>query len=153
MPAEFGRFSMCTDDPDRHPAVERTRSCLSKQHCNAEWAVTQKMNELVEQFSQFDDPICVNAPTMSCRWSERIVKALMGKPSELPLINPDHATALIAHDPHPPTPSTSRSRRLPPLSLGRRWRHVHTADRRALAGIPAGGSTAQRAFVDSRGRT
>lgn len=98
-PAEFGAFldvhwMILTDTQlSKDPKL-----LIEEQHCNAEWAVTQKMNELVEQFSQFDDLYLRERANDVVQVVERIVKALMGKPSELPLINPDHATALIAHD-------------------------------------------------------
>ena len=56
-PAEFGAFldvhSMILNDTHiaKDPKVAIAELC-----CNAEWAVTQKMNELVEQFEQFEDP-------------------------------------------------------------------------------------------------
>jgi len=98
-PAEFGAFldvhwMILTDTQlSKDPKL-----LIEEQHCNAEWAVTQKMNELVEQFSQFDDPYLRERANDVVQVVERIVKALMGKPSELPLINPDHSTALVAHD-------------------------------------------------------
>jgi phosphoenolpyruvate-protein phosphotransferase (PTS system enzyme I) len=71
---------------------------IADQRCNAEWAVTQQMNTLVEQFEQFEDAYLRERSQDVVQVVERIVKALMGKPSALPLINPDHATALVAHD-------------------------------------------------------
>ena len=50
------------------------------------------MNELVEQFSQFDDPLPARARQRRGAGGGAHRQALMGKPSELPLINPDHAT-------------------------------------------------------------
>jgi phosphoenolpyruvate-protein phosphotransferase (PTS system enzyme I) len=71
---------------------------IAEQRCNAEWAVTQQMNTLVEQFAQFEDVYLRERAHDVVQVVERIVKALMGKPSALPLINPEHATALVAHD-------------------------------------------------------
>ncbi len=98
-PAEFGAFldvhwMILTDT---HIAKD-PKVAIAELHCNAEWAVTQKMKELVEQFEQFEDPYLRERAHDVVQVVERIVKALMGRPSELPLINPDHATALVAHD-------------------------------------------------------
>jgi phosphoenolpyruvate-protein phosphotransferase (PTS system enzyme I) len=71
---------------------------VAEQRCNAEWAVTQQMNTLVEQFEQFEDAYLRERSHDVVQVVERIVKALMGKPSALPIVNPDHATALVAHD-------------------------------------------------------
>jgi len=98
-PAEFGAFldvhwMILTD---AQLATEPKR-LIEAQRCNAEWAVTQKMRELVEQFEQFEDPYLRERSNDVVQVVERIVKALMGRPSALPLINPKHVTALIAHD-------------------------------------------------------
>ena len=98
-PAEFGAFLdvhwMILTDAQ---IAKEPKRVIAELHCNAEWAVTQQMNTLVEQFEQFEDPYLRERSNDVVQVVERIVKALMGKPSELPLLNPSHATALIAHD-------------------------------------------------------
>ena len=98
-PAEFGAFLdvhwMILTDPQLSKDPKRT---IAEQLCNAEWAITQKMNELVEQFSHFDDPYLRERADDVVQVVERIVKALMGKPSDLPRQSGEHATALVAHD-------------------------------------------------------
>ena len=98
-PAEFGAFLdvhwMILTDAQ---IAKEPKRMIEDLHCNAEWALTQQMKKLVEQFEQFEDPYLRERSHDVVQVVERIVKALMGKPSELPLINPDHATALIAHD-------------------------------------------------------
>lgn len=98
-PAEFGAFLdvhwMILTDAQ---IAKEPKRVIAELHCNAEWAVTQQMNTLVEQFEQFEDPYLRERANDVVQVVERIVKALMGKPSELPLLNPSHATALIAHD-------------------------------------------------------
>ena len=98
-PAEFGAFLdvhwMILTDAQ---LAKEPKRLIAEQQCNAEWAVTQQMNTLVEQFQQFDDPYLRERSHDVVQVVERIVKALMGKPRELPMINPSHATALIAHD-------------------------------------------------------
>jgi len=98
-PAEFGAFLdvhwMILTDAQ---IAREPKKLIEELRCNAEWALTQQMNTLVEQFEQFEDPYLRERSHDVVQVVERIVKALMGKPSELPLINPAHATALIAHD-------------------------------------------------------
>ena len=98
-PAEFGAFLdvhwMILTDAQ---IAREPKRAIAELHCNAEWAVTQQMKTLVEQFEQFEDPYLRERSHDVVQVVERIVKALMGKPSELPLVNPKHATALIAHD-------------------------------------------------------
>lgn len=98
-PAEFAAFldvhwMILTDT---HIAKEPKRM-IAEQRCNAEWALTQQMNVLVEQFNAFEDTYLRERANDVVQVVERIVKALMGKPSALPVINPEHATALVAHD-------------------------------------------------------
>jgi phosphoenolpyruvate-protein phosphotransferase (PTS system enzyme I) len=78
--------------------AKEPKRVIAEQRCNAEWAVTQQMNTLVEQFEQFEDAYLRERSHDVVQVVERIVKALMGKPSALPLINPENATVLVAHD-------------------------------------------------------
>src|SRR5215470_15832777 len=55
-PAEFGAFLdvhwMILTDPTLHEAPKRT---IAEQLCNAEWALTQQLGVLIEQFELIDD--------------------------------------------------------------------------------------------------
>ena len=98
-PAEFAAFldvhwMLLTDAQ----IAREPKRLIAEQLCNAEWALTQQMKTLVEQFEQFEDAYLRERSHDVVQVVERIVKALMGKPSVLPHINPQHATALIAHD-------------------------------------------------------
>src|SRR5215472_3509573 len=54
-PAEFGAFLdvhwMILTDPTLHEVPKRT---IAEQHCNAEWALTQQLGVLVEQFESIE---------------------------------------------------------------------------------------------------
>ena len=78
--------------------AKEPKRAIAELHCNAEWAVTQQMKTLVEQFEQFEDPYLRERSHDVVQVVERIVKALVGEPSAVPMMNPQHATALIAHD-------------------------------------------------------
>lgn len=98
-PAEFGAFLdvhwMILTDAQ---IAKEPKRAIAELRCNAEWAVTQQMKTLVEQFEQFEDPYLRERSHDVVQVVERIVKALVGEPSAVPLVNPQHATALIAHD-------------------------------------------------------
>ena len=57
VPGEFGAFLdvhwMILTDPTLSEAPKRL---IAEQRCNAEWALTQQLGVLVEQFEQIEDP-------------------------------------------------------------------------------------------------
>jgi phosphoenolpyruvate-protein phosphotransferase (PTS system enzyme I) len=98
-PAEFAAFldvhwMILTDTQ----LAQEPKRIIEEQHCNAEWAVTQQMNTLVEQFEQFEDTYLRERANDVVQVVERVVKALMGKASALPVGDALHASALVAHD-------------------------------------------------------
>ncbi len=98
-PAEFAAFldvhwMILTDTQ----IAQEPKRLIEEQACNAEWAVTQQMNTLVEQFEQFEDTYLRERANDVVQVVERIVKALMGKASDLPKGDAMHASALVAHD-------------------------------------------------------
>jgi phosphoenolpyruvate-protein phosphotransferase (PTS system enzyme I) len=98
-PAEFAAFldvhwMILTDTQ----LAQEPKRLIEEQRCNAEWAVTQQMNTLVEQFEQFEDTYLRERSNDVVQVVERIVKALMGKASELPKGDAMHTSALVAHD-------------------------------------------------------
>ncbi|MGL4234130.1 MAG: phosphoenolpyruvate--protein phosphotransferase, partial [Casimicrobium sp.] len=98
-PADFAAFLdvhwMILTDTQLSQEPKRV---IEEQRCNAEWAVTQQMNTLVEQFNQFEDAYLRERANDVVQVVERIVKALMGRASELPVSDGLHTTALVAHD-------------------------------------------------------
>jgi phosphotransferase system enzyme I (PtsI) len=98
-PAEFGAFldvhRMILDDPT---LSELPKKIIVEQHCNAEWALTQQMNVLVEQFDEIDDPYLRERKADVVQVVERILKRLMGKPGVVAASAAEHQTILVAHD-------------------------------------------------------
>ena len=96
-PAEFGAFLdvhwMILTDPTLHEAPKRT---IAEQLCNAEWALTQQLGVLVEQFDAIEDPYLRERKADVVHVVERVLKVLMGKPGRLRPVQ-DH-TILVAHD-------------------------------------------------------
>src|SRR5207302_2644083 len=80
-PAEFGAFLdvhwMILNDPT---LSEVPKKIITDQRCNAEWALTQQMNVLVDQFDQIEDPYLRERKADVVQVVERILKRLMGKP-------------------------------------------------------------------------
>jgi phosphoenolpyruvate-protein phosphotransferase (PTS system enzyme I) len=97
-PAEFGAFLdvhwMILTDPTLHEAPKRT---IAEQLCNAEWALTQQLGVLIEQFDTIEDPYLRERKTDVVHVVERLLKVLMGKPGPVRPTAEEH-TILVAHD-------------------------------------------------------
>jgi len=97
-PAEFGAFLdvhwMILTDPTLHEAPKRT---IAEQLCNAEWALTQQLGVLIEQFDAIEDPYLRERKADFVHVVERLLKVLMGKPGPVRPTAEEH-TILVAHD-------------------------------------------------------
>ena len=98
-PAEFGAFVdvhwMILGDPT---LAEVPRRIIAEQRCNAEWALTQQMGVLVEQFDQIEDAYLRERKADVVQVVERVLKRLMGKPGPVGAAGAEHQTILVAHD-------------------------------------------------------
>jgi len=98
-PAEFGAFLdvhwMILTDPTLAEAPKRI---IVEQRCNAEWALTQQMNVLVEQFDQIEDPYLRERRADVVQVVERVLKRLLGKQGAIVPTNAEQHTILVAHD-------------------------------------------------------
>jgi phosphotransferase system enzyme I (PtsI) len=98
-PAEFSAFidvhSLILADPT---LAEVPKRIIEQQRCNAEWALTQQMNVLVEQFDQIEDPYLRERRSDVVHVVERVLKALMGQPGALRSATAEEQTILVAHD-------------------------------------------------------
>jgi phosphotransferase system enzyme I (PtsI) len=98
-PAEFGALldvhTMILNDPTLSEAPKRI---IAEQHCNAEWALTQQMNVLVEQFEQIEDEYLRERKADVVQIVERILKRLLGKPGPVAPAGDEEHTILVAHD-------------------------------------------------------
>ena len=97
-PAEFGAFLdvhwMILTDPVLHEVPKHT---IAEQLCNAEWALTQQLGVLVEQFEAIEDPYLRERKADVVQVVERILKVLMGKPGSVRPAHEEH-TIVVAHD-------------------------------------------------------
>src|SRR4030095_12957200 len=99
VPGEFGAFLdvhwMILNDPT---LSETPKKIIAEQHCNAEWALTQQMRVLVEQFEQIEDSYLRERKSDVVQVGERVLKRLMGRPGMLPVAKAEEQTILVAHD-------------------------------------------------------
>ena len=98
-PAEFGAFLdvhwMILTDPTLSESPKRM---IAEQLCNAEWALTQQMGALVEQFDAIADPYLRERKADVVQVVERVLKVLLGKPGGVRPASEEEQTILVAHD-------------------------------------------------------
>ncbi len=99
VPGEFGAFLdvhwMILNDPTLSEVPKRI---IMEQRCNAEWALTQQLTVLVEQFEQIEDAYLRERKSDIVQVGERVLKRLLGKPGTLPAAVAEEQTILVAHD-------------------------------------------------------
>jgi phosphotransferase system enzyme I (PtsI) len=89
------RAPMILNDPTLAEAPKRI---IAEQRCNAEWALVQQMNVLIDQFDQIEDAYLRERKNDVVQVVERVLKRLMGKPGSLPTAVAEERTILVAHD-------------------------------------------------------
>ncbi len=98
--AEFSAFLdlhlMILDDPT---LSEAAHSMIAQTLCNAEWALTQQMQELLAQFEEIDDAYLRERKADVVQVVERVLKAMLGHPGYLPIATKlTGDSILVAHD-------------------------------------------------------
>ncbi|WP_341646498.1 phosphoenolpyruvate--protein phosphotransferase [Thauera sp. SDU_THAU2] len=79
--------------------IDAARHLIETRRCNAEWALVQQMEQLVEQFRQIEDPYLRERQADVVQVVERLVKVLLGHPGHLPPKRRDGlGTVIVAHD-------------------------------------------------------
>lgn len=79
--------------------VDAARKLVKERRCNAEWALVQQMEHLVEQFDQIEDPYLRERKADVVQVVERLVKVMLGHPGHLPAKRRDGlGTIIVAHD-------------------------------------------------------
>ena len=102
-PAELNAFidihTMFLEDPE---LAEKPRDIIRERRCNAEWALVQQMEHLVDQFEQFDDLYLRERKFDVVQVVERVVKELLGHPRrsglKAPKSSKEEALIVVAHD-------------------------------------------------------
>jgi phosphotransferase system enzyme I (PtsI) len=77
---------------------EEPKNIIRNELCNAEWAVKQRMEDVVAQFEQIEDEYLRERKQDVVQVVERIIKALLGHPSQAPLKPQESTLILVAHD-------------------------------------------------------
>ncbi|HEX7055029.1 MAG TPA: phosphoenolpyruvate--protein phosphotransferase [Burkholderiales bacterium] len=99
-PSEFAAFldlhRMILDDA---ALSEAPRELIRSRHANAEWALVQQMERLVERFEEIDDPYLRERKADVQQAVERVLKALMGgKAAAEPAVSEEQKLIVVAHD-------------------------------------------------------
>jgi phosphotransferase system enzyme I (PtsI) len=71
---------------------------IREEQCNAEWALKQQMDDLVEQFDEIEDEYLRERKFDVVQVVERVIKVLLGHPSQVVLEKQESGMILVAHD-------------------------------------------------------
>lgn len=82
---------------------EVPKEIIRKEHCNAEWAIKQQMDDIVEQFEAIEDEYLRERKHDVVQVVERVIKVLLGHPRQAPNLTKEkqqqeNAIILVAHD-------------------------------------------------------
>lgn len=86
---------------------EVPKEIILKEHCNAEWAIKQQMDDIVEQFEAIEDAYLRERKHDVVQVVERVIKVLLGHPNQAPnqtsakqqsVKQQENAMILVAHD-------------------------------------------------------
>ncbi len=98
-PAELAAFisthlSMLADKS----LSEVPKEIIHKERCNAEWAIKQQMDDIVNQFEAIEDEYLRERKHDIVQVVERVIKVLLGHPRQAPVKQRENAIILVAHD-------------------------------------------------------
>jgi phosphotransferase system enzyme I (PtsI) len=71
---------------------------IRDEQCNAEWALKQEMDDLVAQFDEIEDEYLRERKFDVVQVVERVIKVLLGHPSQVVLEKQESGMILVAHD-------------------------------------------------------
>ena len=98
-PSEVAAFvdihAMILADP---MLTEQPRELIRERRCNAEWALVQQMEQLVEQFDEIEDAYLRERKHDVVQVVERVLKALLGKARKVAKRGRDEDLIVVAHD-------------------------------------------------------
>jgi phosphoenolpyruvate-protein phosphotransferase (PTS system enzyme I) len=89
--------TMLLDDP---MLVENASKLIRERRCNAEWALVQQLESIVDEFDSIEDPYLRERKADVIQVVERLVKALLGHPSHVTNKRgkTDMEAIVVAHD-------------------------------------------------------
>ncbi len=99
-PAEFAAFvklhRMILEDSS---LSQVPRTLIAERRCNAEWALVQQLERLVEQFAEIDDAYLRERKADVQQVVERVLKALIGGQTLVePALSEEQKLIVVAHD-------------------------------------------------------
>lgn len=98
-PAELTAFidlhHMLLADP---MLIDSTRQIIRERRCNAEWALVQQLEQVVEQFEKIEDEYLRERKADIVQVVERLLKVLMGHPGHPPKHARGEHLIVVAHD-------------------------------------------------------
>ena len=99
-PAEMAAFLQLHRLILKDEMLARTpRQSIQTQGCNAEWALKQQLDSLIDRFEQMEDPYLRQRRDDIWQVGERLLKALTGQPApHLPAHHEAADSILVAHD-------------------------------------------------------
>ncbi|MEK9866695.1 MAG: phosphoenolpyruvate--protein phosphotransferase [Betaproteobacteria bacterium] len=77
---------------------EAPKELIESMMCNAEWALKLQLDNLLDQFSKIEDNYLRERRTDVRQVAERVLKALLGRPGQAPVAQPEENTIIVAHD-------------------------------------------------------
>ena len=80
MRAFIDVHALILQDPE---LIDVPKSLIRERGCNAEWALVQQMDALVQQFDAFDDPYLRERKADVVQVVERVIKELMGRSGKI----------------------------------------------------------------------
>ena len=78
--------------------IGATRALIRERHCNAEWALVQQLEQVVEQFEQIEDEYLRERKADVVQVVERVLKVLLGHPGHPPRHGRGEQLIVVAHD-------------------------------------------------------
>lgn len=101
MRAFIDVHALILQDPE---LIDIPKALIRERGCNAEWALVQQMDALVEQFDAFDDPYLRERKADVVQVVERVIKELMGRSGKVSQANKaakgvkEEEQIIVAHD-------------------------------------------------------
>lgn len=77
---------------------EKPKQIIVDEQCNAEWAIKKQMDFIISRFDKIEDQYIKERKYDVIQLVERIIKVLLGHPSQSSLIKNEDKTILVAHD-------------------------------------------------------
>ncbi len=78
--------------------IGATRALIRERRCNAEWALVQQLEQVVEQFEQIEDEYLRERKADIVQVVERVLKVLLGHPGHPPRHGRGEQLIVVAHD-------------------------------------------------------